>query len=194
MKPISVILASSSPRRASLLKALGITFRRIAPDVDEARRPGESVRRYVRRLAIEKALAVAERRPHAWVIAGDTTVVLDDSLLGKPRDAREARRMLRQLSGRTHRVLSGIALVRCDRDSFASAVSSTRVTFRSLSEDEIRWYVRTGEPLDKAGAYGVQEKGGMLVARIDGSYSNVVGFPLEKFYELWRAAGLPLPV
>jgi len=194
MRPISVILASSSPRRASLLKALGIPFRRTAPDVDEARRPGEPVRRYVRRLAIEKALAVAERRPHDWVIAGDTTVVLDDSLLGKPRDAREARRMLRQLSGRTHRVLSGIALVRGDRDSIASAVSSTRVTFRSLSEDEIRWYVRTGEPLDKAGAYGVQEKGGMLVLRIDGSYSNVVGFPLEKFYELWRAAGLPLPV
>ncbi len=194
MKPTSVILASSSPRRASLLKALGIPFRRVAPDVDETRLPVESVRRYVRRLAIEKALAVANRRPHSWVIAGDTTVVLDDTLLGKPRDAREARRMLRQLSGRSHRVLSGIALVRGDRHSIRSAVSSTRVTFRPLSEDEIRWYVRTGEPLDKAGAYGVQEKGGMLVARIDGSYSNVVGFPLEKFYELWRAAGLPLPV
>ncbi len=194
MKPTPVILASSSPRRASLLKALGIPFRRVAPDVDETRPPGESVRRYVRRLAIEKALSVANRRPHAWVIAGDTTVVLDDALLGKPRHAREARRMLRQLSGRSHRVLSGIALVRGDRNSIRSAVSSTRVTFRPLSDDVIRWYVRTGEPLDKAGAYGVQEKGGMLVTRIDGSYSNVVGFPLEKFYELWRAAGLPLPV
>ena len=193
MKHPLVILASSSPRRASLLKALGIPFRRVAPEVDETRRPGESVRRYVRRLAIEKALVVANRRPHAWVIAGDTTVVLDGALLGKPRDAREARTMLRQLSGRSHRVVSGIALVRGDRDSIASRVSSTRVTFRPLSDDEIRWYVRTGEPLDKAGAYGAQEKGGLLVTRIDGSYSNVVGFPLEKFYELWRAAGLPLP-
>ena len=193
MKPTLVILASSSPRRASLLKALGIPFRRVAPDVNETRRPGESVRRYVQRLAIEKALAVAKRRPHSWVIAGDTTVVLDESLLGKPRNEREARKMLRQLSGRSHRVLSGITLVRGDRDWIQSAISSTRVTFRPLSDDVIRWYVRTGEPLDKAGAYGVQEKGGMLIASIDGSYSNVVGFPLEKFYDLWEAAGLPLP-
>lgn len=193
MKPTSVILASSSPRRAFFLKALGIRFRRVVPDVDETRRAGESPRRYVRRLALEKALAVARKHPRAWVVAGDTTVVIDGSLLGKPRNAAEARRMLRKLGGRTHRVLSGVALVRGDCDSEKAAVSSTRVTFRALSDDEIRWYVRTGEPLDKAGAYGVQEKGGVLVARIEGSYSNVVGFPLEKFYELWKAAGLQLP-
>jgi len=174
------------------LKALGFRFKKVVPDVDETRRPDESPRRYVRRLAVEKARAVAKKYTGAFIVAADTTVVVDGKLLGKPRDAREARKMLRVLSGRAHRVLSGIALARGE-DRVESAVSSTRVVFRSLSEKEIRWYVGTGEPLDKAGAYGVQEKGGLLVVRMEGSYSNVVGFPLEKFYELARTCGLPLP-
>ena len=190
---MTLVLASSSPRRASYLKALGFRFDQVVPDIDETRRPGESPRRYVRRLAVEKALAVAKHRPDRFVVAADTTVVLDDELLGKPATPAEARQMLGRLSGRAHRVLSGIALAPPGAGGVRSAVSSTRVVFRPLTDEEIRWYVGTGEPLDKAGAYGVQEKGGLLVARIEGSYSNVVGFPLERFYELAKTCGLPLP-
>jgi septum formation protein len=161
--------------------------------VDETRLRGESPRRYVSRLARAKAEALAHRHPDEWVLGADTTVVLGAVVLGKPGSAGEARRMLRRLSGRSHRVLSGIALVR-EREGFARfAVSTTRVVFRRLTEEDIRWYVRTGEPFDKAGAYGIQGKGAFLVARIEGSFSNVVGFPVEKFFDLWRAAGLPLP-
>ena len=190
---MKLVLASSSPRRQAYLKDLGIPFRRVAPDVDETRRRAESPRAYVRRIAIEKAAVVSERYPSSWVVSADTTVVIDKMVLGKPRDAAHARKMLRQLSGRSHRVLSGIALVHRADAVVRSAVSSTRVFIRRLNDDEIRWYVGTGEPLDKAGAYGAQGKGGLLVARIEGSFSNVVGFPLEKFYELMKACGLPLP-
>lgn len=190
---MKLILASSSPRRAAYLKELGIDFREVRPEVDETRRRGESPRAYVRRLALEKASAISKLHPRSWVVAADTTVVVDRVILGKPRDATEARKMLRKLSGRSHRVLSGIALVRAVSPVARSAVSSTRVFFRSLDEDEIRWYVETGEPLDKAGAYGAQGKGGLLVSRVEGSFSNVVGFPLEKFYELLRECGLELP-
>ena len=189
---MKLILASSSPRRAAYLKELGIEFRKIAPDVDETLRRGESPRAYVRRLALEKASAVAERHPKSWVVGADTTVVLDNAVVGKPRDPADARKMLRRLSGRPHRVLSGIALVRAETSAAESAVSSTRVFIRPLSETEIRWYVATGEPLDKAGAYGAQGKGGLLVSRVEGSFSNVVGFPLEKFYELVNACGIRL--
>ena len=127
------------------------------------------------------------------MVSADTTVVVDKTVLGKPHDAAEARKMLRTLSGRSHRVLSGIALVHRAQAVARSAVSSTRVFIRRLNDDEIRWYVGTGEPLDKAGAYGAQGKGGLLVARVEGSFSNVVGFPLEKFYELVKAWGIPLP-
>ena len=175
------------------MKELGISFRPISADVDETKREGETPRSYVRRLAVEKAATVSERYPDAWVVGADTTVVVDRSVLGKPRDARDARRMLRTLSGRSHRVLSGIAVLRRNGSVSESAVSSTRVFIRSLSERDVRWYVGTGEPLDKAGAYGAQGKGGLLVERVEGSFSNVVGFPLEKFFELWRMCGLRLP-
>lgn len=184
------ILASSSPRRAAYMKELGLEFRKLAPDVDESLRRAESPRAYVRRLALEKANAIAKRHPKSWVVGADTTVVLDDSVVGKPRHPAEARKMLRQLSGRAHRVVSGIALVHADSGVAKNAVSSTRVFIRTLSDKEIRWYVATGEPLDKAGAYGAQGKGGLLVARVEGSFSNVVGFPLEKFYELVQACGI----
>ena len=189
---MKLILASSSPRRQAYLKDLGIAFRRVSPDVDERRRRAESPRAYVRRLAVEKASVVSERYPRSWVVSADTTVVVDKRVLGKPRNPAEARKMLRKLSGRSHRVLSGIALVHRAESVVRSAVSSTRVFIRRLSDDEIRWYVSTGEPLDKAGAYGAQGKGGLLVARVEGSFSNVVGFPLEKFYELLKACGLSL--
>lgn len=190
---MKLILASSSPRRIHYLKELGIRFRGVSPDVDETRRPRETPRAYVRRLALAKASAVAARYRNAWVVAADTTVVLDGHVLGKPRDDKDARSMLRRLSGRAHHVLSGIALVREADGASRSAVSQTRVFIRPLTESDIRWYVGTGEPLDKAGGYGAQGKGGLLVARVEGSFSNVVGFPLERFFEIWKASGLPLP-
>ena len=190
---MKLVLASSSPRRRAYLKELGIPFRHVSPDVDETRRRGESPRAYVRRVAVEKATAISVRYPSSWVVAADTTVVIDKTVLGKPQSAAHARKMLRKLSGRSHRVLSGMALVHRSDAVVRSAVSSTRVFIRPLTADEIRWYVGTGEPLDKAGAYGAQGKGGLLVERVEGSFSNVVGFPLEKFYELMKACGLALP-
>ncbi len=188
-----LILASSSPRRAGYLRELGFTFRRVSPDVDETRHRGESPRRYVRRLAETKAEVVARRYPRHWVIGADTTVVVGGKLLGKPSNAKDALRMLKALSGRSHVVVSAIALARFQDGHLRSAVATTRVLFRNLTPQEIRWYVATGEPMDKAGAYAIQGKGSLLVSRIEGSFSNVVGFPIEKFFELWRGASLPLP-
>lgn len=188
-----LILASSSPRRASYLRELGFFFLQVAPAIDEAIRRGESPRRYVRRIAESKAGAVARRYPRHWVVGADTTVVVDGKLLGKPADDRDARRTLKLLSGKSHQVVSAIALAHSP-DRLRSRVSTTRVFFRKLSRPEIQRYVETGEPMDKAGAYAIQGKGGVLVSRIEGSFSNVVGFPLEKFFELWNDAGLPLPL
>jgi septum formation protein len=185
----SLILASSSPRRAQFLRELGFSFRRVAPEIDERRLGSETAPRYVRRLAIAKALAVAPRYPRSWVVGADTTVVVDGAFLGKPGTRDEARRMLKRLSGRSHRVVSGIALARAEDGFLRHRTAVTRVFFRALSAKEVLWYVGTGEPLDKAGAYGIQGKGALLVERIEGSFSNVVGFPLEKFFELWSQAG-----
>jgi septum formation protein len=136
---------------------------------------------------------VSETYPRHWVVGADTTVVVDGRILGKPADDRDARRMLKLLSGRSHQVVSSIAIARFQDRILCSAISTTRVFFRKLTPDEIRGYVETGEPMGKAGAYGIQGRGGLLVSRIEGSFSNVVGFPLEKFFELWNDAGLPLP-
>jgi septum formation protein len=193
VKAPPLILASSSPRRADYLNELGFSFIQVAPAVDEAIRRGESARGYARRLAESKAAAVALRYPRHWVVGADTTVVVDGKFLGKPANRRDARRMLELLSGRSHQVVSAIALAQAPDGLLRSRVSTTRVSFRELSASEIRRYVETGEPMDKAGAYGIQGKGGILVSRIEGSFSNVVGFPLEKFLELWNDAGLPLP-
>ena len=155
--------------------------------MDERTLPGESPRRYVTRLALAKARAVAERYPNRWVVGADTVVVVDGKLLGKPDGRRDAVRMLQRLSGRGHRVVSGIALAHRESGIARSAVSTTRVFFRRLTERDILRYVATGEPLDKAGAYAIQGRGGIFVERIEGSFSNVVGFPLEKFLELWKS-------
>jgi len=139
---------------------------------------------------MEKARAVSEKRPTEWVLAGDTIVVLDGRILGKPKDERHARRMLRNLSGRSHQVLSALALVHARKGQEHCRVSVTRVQLRKLTATEIGWYVGTGEPADKAGAYAIQGKGGIFVERIVGSASNVAGFPVETFYELMQKAGL----
>jgi septum formation protein len=161
-----------------------------AADLDETPLAGEAADAYVLRLARAKAQAVAGRFPDAWVLAADTTVALGTELLGKPSGPEEARQMLTQLSGRGHAVYTGVALAgRAD----GATVVHTRVTFRTLSAGEIDWYVGTGEPLDKAGAYALQGRGGFLVAAVEGSPTNVIGLPLGETLELLARAGVPLP-
>jgi len=186
-----LVLASASPRRRELLGQLGLVFEVSAADIDETPRAGEAAGAYVLRLAQEKARTVATRRPGTWVLAADTTVALDDALLGKPHDATEARRMLGLLSGRTHEVHTGVSLAGPGAEH--ATVVSTRVTFRTLSPEEITWYAATGEPLDKAGSYAIQGKGGFLVASVEGSPTNVIGLPLGETLELLTRAGLVLP-
>lgn len=172
-----LILASRSPRRAELLAAAGFTFEVLAVDVDETPRVGESPRDYVERLAVEKAQAVAARRPGEVVLGADTTVVVDGRILEKPRDAADAAAMLRALSGRAHEVLTGVAVVAPGRTR--TGVESTLVWFDPLSDEEIARYVASGEPLDKAGAYGIQGLASRFIPRIEGSYTNVVGLPVQ---------------
>jgi septum formation protein len=168
-----------------------MSFEVSAADIDETPHQGEPATAYVLRLAQEKARVVAARNPGAWVLAADTTVALGEELFGKPRDAAEAREMVRRLSGRTHEVQTGVALAGPGGEH--STVVRTHVTFRRLSEGEIAWYASTGESLDKAGGYAIQGKGGFMVAAIEGSPTNVIGLPLGETLELLARAGLPLP-
>ena len=181
-----LILASASPRRAELLKAAGIDFTVKVSDVDESLRDGESPRDYVLRLSLEKALAVAGKGD--LVLGADTTVVIDSGhggeIAGKPVDAQDARRMLKLLSGRRHEVLTGVSLVLDDR--IISEVEVTQVEFALMTDDEIDWYVSTGEPMDKAGAYGIQGYASRFIERIDGNYSNVVGLPVQLVYAMLK--------
>ena len=172
-----LILASASPRRAQLLKAAGIRFETRAADVDETPLPGELPDAYVQRLAREKAEAVARTAPGRVVLGADTTVVVDRRILAKPADAAEAREMLEQLAGRPHEVLTGVALVGAGQP--AVAVASTAVWFAPMTSEDIAWYVETGEWHDKAGAYGIQGRISRFVARVEGSYTNVVGLPVS---------------
>ncbi|MGE0446421.1 MAG: nucleoside triphosphate pyrophosphatase [Vicinamibacterales bacterium] len=175
-----LILASASPRRAELLRAAGLSFDVVVADVDESIHPGESPETYVRRVAGAKARAVTQRMPGRRVLAADTTVVVDGEILAKPADANDAGRMLRRLSGRTHQVLTAVCLDgRCE-------VESTDVEFVELTEDEIAWYVASGEPMDKAGAYAIQGLASRFISRIRGSYSNVVGLPVARVYAMLR--------
>ena len=172
-----LVLASRSPRRAELLTRAGYRFEVAPADIDERRRDGEAPRELVRRLAREKAAAVAPRHPDAVVLGADTLVVVDGAVLGKPDGAAGAAAMLRRLSGRGHEVLTGVALHAADR--CRAGVQSTRVVFRTLSPDDVARYVATGESADKAGAYSIQGRASRFVSRIEGSYTNVVGLPIE---------------
>jgi septum formation protein len=176
-----LILASASPRRAELLSAAGIAFSTHPVEVDERPLSGEPPRDYVVRVARDKARACADSS-EVVVLAADTAVVVDGRILGKPVDAEDAARMLGLLSGRVHLVLTGVVVRRGERE--VSAVESTAVTFAHLTEDDIAWYVATGESSDKAGAYAVQGLASRLIIRIDGSYTNVVGLPVARVCEL----------
>ena len=180
---VSLYLASGSPRRQELLTQLGISFEKVVPGIEELRRPDESAQHYVARLAREKAQAgVAFTRDDLPVLGADTIVILNGEVLEKPRDAAHAAVMLRMLSGKTHQVMTAVALA--DSQHTLDCLVVTEVTFRALSDDDIADYVASGEPLDKAGAYGIQGLGGCFVRKINGSYHAVVGLPLVETYEL----------
>lgn len=182
-----LVLASASPRRADLLAQLGLRVEVRPAHVDESTLPGEAPRQHVERLARAKAEKVAAEVPGAWVIGGDTEVVHEGGVLGKPADDDDAVAMLLALAGRGHEVLSGVAL--SGPGGTFSAVGRAEVIFRSFGEDEARAYVATGEPHDKAGAYGIQGFGAALVEEIRGDYYTVVGFPIGRFLDVLRDAG-----
>ncbi|MGB9792483.1 MAG: Maf family protein [Thermacetogeniaceae bacterium] len=187
-----IILASSSPRRAELLRRVGLKFRVVPSDVEERAEDSLDARSLALKLASQKAEAVAARYPEAIVLAADTVVCCDGEILGKPADWQDAVRMLQLLSGRTHEVSTGVVLRRESTGQERREVVTTRVTFRRLSQEEILGYLATGEPFDKAGAYGIQGYGALLVEGIEGCYSNVVGLPLAKVGEMLREFGVDL--
>lgn len=181
------ILASQSPRRRKLLRQIGISFIQVSPRVDETVTKNLPPEELVEHLAIRKATSVAARKTNALILGADTLVVSRGLILGKPSGAFEAADMLRQLSRSTHKVHTGIALVHKQSNRIVTAVESTEVTFGRLTETEISNYVKTGAPLDKAGAYGIQDDlGALFVERIHGDYYNVVGLPLRRLYTLLR--------
>jgi len=181
-----LVLASQSPRRAEILQAVGWEFIAIAANIDETRHPNEDAVDYVQRLARTKAETVASQTS-AMILGADTVVVVDDEILGQPRDDADARRMLQLLSGRWHEVLTGVALLRSGASpGLIVAHETTRVRFAELTADEIDWYVASGEPSGKAGAYGIQGRAALFIKEIEGDYFTVVGLPVRLVYELAR--------
>jgi septum formation protein len=184
-----LVLASASPRRRELLRWLVAEYELDTAEVDESPGAGEAAAVLVARLARTKAEAVAVRRPDAWILAADTIVEIDGDILGKPADAPGAVAMLGRLSGREHRVITGFTLLAPGGEDRSATVES-RVLFRPLDRQRIESYVATGEPLDKAGAYAIQGRGAGLVARVDGSFTNVIGLPLAEVGAVLGEAGL----
>ena len=185
---LPVILASQSPRRRELLALVGISHAVQPADIDESMFAGEDPRAHCERLAREKVAVIAEREPDALVIGSDTIVIIDGEVLGKPSDETEARATLSRLSGRSHVVMTAIAIRY--RGQERSAVEEVGVTFHGLSPEEIAAYVATGEPMDKAGAYGIQGYGATIVARVDGDYFAVMGLPLQRLVRLLAELGI----
>ncbi|MFH1076450.1 MAG: Maf family protein [Pseudomonadota bacterium] len=183
-----LILASASPRRQELLKSAGIIFTVKPSGVDEARINEESPKAHVQRLALLKASEVAIGNGKSWALAADTVVVIDGLILGKPKDQGHAKSMIFRLSGVTHTVLTGFCLRHHGLDKNYSDIVETKVTFRNISVPEIDWYVATGEPFDKAGAYAAQGKAMSFIRCVEGSYTNVVGLPLAEVLEMFAAA------
>lgn len=177
-----LVLASGSPRRSEIMNSVGWEFTKDVPDIDESERKGETPEAYVQRLAKEKAQAVATSHPDEIILAADTTVVIEDKIVGKPKDLSDARRMLEMLSGNWHEVLTGIAVI--DNGTVEVGLQRTRVKFLPMNDDEIELLVAKGDPLDKAGAYAVQAQAALFIEGIEGDYWNVVGLPISLVYEM----------
>jgi len=178
-----LVLASSSPRRAEILERAGWPHEIIVAGIDETLFPNEKAGDYVQRLARSKAEAVASRLTQGLVLGADTTVVVANQILGQPADEADARRMLNLLNAKWHEVLTGVAVVRVGGETRV-AYETTRVRFAEMSENEIDWYISTGEPFGKAGAYGIQGKASLFVEEIEGDYFNIMGLPIRLVYEL----------
>ena len=185
---VRVVLASASPRRRELLTLVGIPHDVVPADIDESYLDGETPHAHAERLAREKARIVAAAHPAAVTVGSDTIVVIDGQVLGKPRDRAHAAAMLRQLSGRSHEVMTGVASTW--HGETVSAVETVHVAFRPLDDAEIEAYIATGEPMDKAGAYGIQGFGATIVSRVDGDYFAVMGLPLNRLMRQFEALGL----
>lgn len=179
-----IILASGSPRRSEILNSVGWSFEKSVADIDESEFAGETPENYVQRLAKTKAEKVAENFPDRFVLGADTTVVIDNQIIGKPVDLDDARRMIEMLSGNWHEVLTGVAFVKNGKSLVG--LQSTKVKFDEMSKDEIEFLVEKGEPLDKAGAYAVQAQAALFIEKIEGDYWNVVGLPINLVYNLFR--------
>ncbi|MCY7345006.1 MAG: Maf family protein [Pyrinomonadaceae bacterium] len=186
INPPKLILASASPRRAEILKAVGWEYEKQIADIDETELPGENPADYVQRLAREKAFAVAANHQNALVLGADTIVVIENQIIGKPKDLTDARRMLKMLSGNWHEVLTGIALIKITEGNAETKIDlqRTRVKFAELSDAEIEFLVQKGAPLDKAGAYAVQAQAALFIEQIQGDYWNVVGLPVNLVFRL----------
>ncbi|MGV8056829.1 MAG: Maf family protein [Smithellaceae bacterium] len=185
--PISIsrpfILASASPRRQELLSSVGLKFKTIPAHVNEDYIDGESPRQHVKRLAQDKAFAIAHKHPDTWVLGADTIVVIDGLILGKPKNKKQARQMLERLSGRVHKVFTGFTLTHTASQVTKTKVIQSAVKFKPVSNEEMEWYASCDEPYDKAGGYAVQGKGAYFIQAISGSYTNVIGLPLCEVLE-----------
>ena len=183
---MNIILASASPRRREILENTNVKFYVISSSIEELVLEGESPCQVVMRLAFEKGIDIASKRKSDLVISADTIVVLDNTVLGKPKDEEEAKLMITNLSGRTHQVITGISLINLENDKKVIDYVISNVKFKNLSEDDINDYIKTKESLDKAGAYGIQGYGALLVEEIQGDYFNIVGLPISKLSDLLK--------
>ncbi len=186
----TVILASASPRRKRLLKLLGLEFRIIPSDIPEKLNPRYKPKRQAEILSLQKARAVAAKQNNALVIGADTLVIIDMEVIGKPKDAKDARRILKKLSGRTHSVITGFTIIDTASKKTVSKSVETKIRFKKLNDREIKNYVEKEKPFDNAGAYMIQERGSVLVEKIEGDYFNVVGLPLHRLSEELKKFGV----
>jgi septum formation protein len=186
----SIVLASESTRRVDILRTLGISFSIIPPDIDETKLKDETPQEFVARISYEKANKVGQHFPDKWVIAADTIVVLKGKVLGKPKDERDAFNMLRTLRGKWHKVITGYCVLNLLKNVVYRDIVETKVFVRHMTDDEITRYIKTSEPMGKAGSYAVQGKGGYMVKEIKGSYTNVVGLPICEIAEALLSLGV----
>ncbi len=186
---VQIILASASPRRQELLCSVGLKFKTIPAHANEDYKEGESPREHVQRLAKDKALAIAKKYPQAWVLGADTIVVIDEMILGKPKNKAQAQKMLERLSGREHKVFTGFTLAHIAFKVSKTKVIQSAVRFKTISPEEMEWYISCDEPYDKAGSYAVQGKGAYFIKSIRGSYTNVIGLPLCEVLEELKSLG-----